>query len=62
MSNHTLQNGLQARQFDSTDFKDFKIKRILKKLSDIEQAALPEAELKEVRLKGDTIYSALPKY
>lgn len=62
MSNHTLQNGLKARQFDSTDFKDPKIKRILKKLSDIERSALPEAELKEVRLKGDTIYGALKKF
>uniref|UniRef100_A0A8C6VKL6 Angiotensin-converting enzyme n=1 Tax=Naja naja TaxID=35670 RepID=A0A8C6VKL6_NAJNA len=60
MSNHTLQNGLKARQFDSTDFKDSSIKRILKKLSDIEQAALPEAELKEYnQLLSDmeTIYS-----
>lgn len=47
MSNHTLQYGLKARQFDSTDFQDPKVKRILKKLSDIERAALPEEELKE---------------
>uniref|UniRef100_T1E6J3 Angiotensin-converting enzyme n=1 Tax=Crotalus horridus TaxID=35024 RepID=T1E6J3_CROHD len=60
MSNHTLQNGLKARQFDSTDFKDPRIKRILKKLSDIERAALPEAELKEYNqllLEMETIYS-----
>nr|XP_056719617.1 angiotensin-converting enzyme [Euleptes europaea] len=47
MSSHTLQYGLQARQFDSTDFQDPSIKRILKKLSDIERAALSEVELKE---------------
>ncbi|XP_054851332.1 angiotensin-converting enzyme [Eublepharis macularius] len=47
MSSHTLQYGLQARQFDSTDFQDPRIKRILKKLSDIERAALSEEELKE---------------
>ncbi|KAJ6660556.1 hypothetical protein lerEdw1_017553 [Lerista edwardsae] len=47
MSNHTLQYGLQARQFDSTDFQDPKVKRILKKLSDIERAALPADELNE---------------
>ncbi|XP_026535627.1 angiotensin-converting enzyme [Notechis scutatus] len=60
MSNHTLQNGLKARQFDYTDFKDSSIKRILKKLSDIEQAALPEAELKEYNQllsEMETIYS-----
>lgn len=51
MSNHTLHYGLQARTFDPTDFKDTSIKRILKKLSDIERAALPEDELKEVRMK-----------
>lgn len=48
MSSHTLQYGLRARQFDSTDFQDASIKRILKKLSDIERAALPEEDLKEV--------------
>ncbi|XP_060637297.2 angiotensin-converting enzyme isoform X1 [Anolis sagrei] len=47
MSNHTLHYGLQARTFDPTDFKDTSIKRILKKLSDIERAALSEQELKE---------------
>ncbi|XP_061444219.1 angiotensin-converting enzyme [Rhineura floridana] len=60
MSNHTLRYGLQARAFDPTDFKDPSIKRILKKLSDIERAALPEAELREYnQLLSDmeTIYS-----
>ncbi|XP_053121534.1 angiotensin-converting enzyme isoform X2 [Hemicordylus capensis] len=47
MSNHTLKYGIKARQFDSTDFQDSKIQRILKKLSDIERAALPETDLKE---------------
>ncbi|XP_062988088.1 angiotensin-converting enzyme [Elgaria multicarinata webbii] len=47
MSNHTLHYGRRARMFDSTDFKEPRIKRILKKLSDIERAALPENELKE---------------
>ncbi|KAL4660481.1 angiotensin-converting enzyme [Arapaima gigas] len=47
MSNHTLRYGLEARKFDTTDFQDPSVKRILKKLSDIERAELPEAELKE---------------
>ncbi|MGH0131856.1 UNVERIFIED_CONTAM: hypothetical protein FKN15_047959 [Acipenser sinensis] len=47
MSTHTLQYGLEARNFDYTDFQDESTKRILKKLSDIERAGLPENELKE---------------
>ncbi|CAI5789816.1 angiotensin-converting enzyme [Podarcis lilfordi] len=60
MSNHTLQYGLRARMFDPTDFQDPTIKRILKKLSDIERAALPDAQLREYnQLLSDmeTIYS-----
>lgn len=48
MSAHTLTYGLQARQYDTTDFQDGSVKRIIKKLSDIERAALPSAELEEV--------------
>ncbi|KAL8175811.1 UNVERIFIED_CONTAM: hypothetical protein K2H54_008779 [Gekko kuhli] len=47
MSSHTLQYGLQARQFDSADFQDPGTRRILKKLRDIERAALPDEELRE---------------
>nr|XP_048686115.1 angiotensin-converting enzyme isoform X2 [Caretta caretta] len=47
MSAHTLKHGMQARQFDYSDFQDQSVKRILKKLSDIERAALPDLELKE---------------
>uniref|UniRef100_A0A8C9T065 Angiotensin-converting enzyme n=1 Tax=Scleropages formosus TaxID=113540 RepID=A0A8C9T065_SCLFO len=47
MSNHTLRYGLEAQKFDTTDFQDPSVKRILKKLSDIERARLPEEELKE---------------
>lgn len=53
MSNHTLHYGLQARRFDPTDFQEPSVKRILKKLSDIERAALPEEELKEVSGGGE---------
>ncbi|XP_053555757.1 angiotensin-converting enzyme [Bombina bombina] len=60
MSAHTLENGLKARQFDYTDFQNPEIKRLLKKLSDIDKAALPESELKELnQIMSDmeTIYS-----
>lgn len=48
MAEHTLEYGKKARQYDSTDFQDDLVKRIIKKLSDIERAALPKAELEEV--------------
>lgn len=48
MSAHTLKYGQMARQFDTTDFQDASVKRIIKKLSDIERAALSPAELEEV--------------
>uniref|UniRef100_A0A8C3MXM6 Angiotensin-converting enzyme n=1 Tax=Geospiza parvula TaxID=87175 RepID=A0A8C3MXM6_GEOPR len=47
MSKHTLEYGMRARQFDTSDFQDQSVTRILKKLSVIERAALPENELKE---------------
>lgn len=49
MANHTKVYGLEARKFDSSDFQDESVKRILTKLSDLERAALPEKELIEVR-------------
>lgn len=52
MSKHTLEYGMRARQFDASDFQDQTVTRILKKLSVIERAALPEDELKEVSCKG----------
>ncbi|XP_033975630.1 angiotensin-converting enzyme [Trematomus bernacchii] len=47
MSAHTLQYGEKAREYDTTDFTDGSVKRIVKKLSDIERAALSKAELEE---------------
>uniref|UniRef100_A0A8D3C6I2 Angiotensin-converting enzyme n=1 Tax=Scophthalmus maximus TaxID=52904 RepID=A0A8D3C6I2_SCOMX len=47
MAGHTLKFGQKARQYDSTDFQDGSVKRIIKKLSDIERAALPSAQLEE---------------
>ena len=49
MSNHTLTYGMKARNYDTTDFQDASVKRILNKLSDIERAGLPDHELIEVR-------------
>ncbi|KAE8284386.1 Angiotensin-converting enzyme [Larimichthys crocea] len=47
MSAHTLKYGQKARLYDTTDFQDASTKRIIKKLSDIERAALSSEELKE---------------
>ncbi|NWR92221.1 ACE enzyme, partial [Furnarius figulus] len=47
MSKHTLEYGMRARQFDTSDFQDQSVTRILKKLSVIERAALSEEELRE---------------
>lgn len=49
MSAHTLEYGQRARQYDTTDFQDGSVKRVIQKLSDIERAALPTAQLEEVR-------------
>lgn len=49
MSKHTLEYGLKAREFDTSDFQDELVKRIMKKLSDIDRAALNITELEEVR-------------
>ncbi|XP_069012000.1 angiotensin-converting enzyme isoform X2 [Embiotoca jacksoni] len=47
MSGHTLKYGQRARQYDTTDFQDASVKRIIKKLSDIERAALTSEQLEE---------------
>ncbi|KAM9832332.1 angiotensin-converting enzyme [Neosynchiropus ocellatus] len=47
MSEHTLKYGLMARKYDTADFQDDAVKRIVKKLSDIDTAALPKTELEE---------------
>lgn len=51
MANHTKTYGLEARKYDTTDFQDASVKRILKKLSDLERAALPDAQLREVQAR-----------
>ncbi|XP_076616131.1 angiotensin-converting enzyme [Chaetodon auriga] len=60
MSEHTLKYGNKAREFDTTDFQDSSVKRIIKKLSDIERAALDPSSLTEYNTllsKMETTYS-----
>ncbi|PIO05261.1 hypothetical protein AB205_0182740, partial [Aquarana catesbeiana] len=60
MSSHTLQYGRQARNFDYSDFQNVELQRLFKKLSDIDKAALSEAEQKEynqIVSDMETIYS-----
>ncbi|XP_077108784.1 angiotensin-converting enzyme isoform X2 [Ranitomeya variabilis] len=60
MSNHTLQYGRQARNFDFSDFTDSETQRLLRKLSDIDKAALTEEKQKEynqIVSDMETIYS-----
>lgn len=56
MAAHTLEYGRKARQYDTADFQDSSVKRIIKKLSDIERAALPSAELEEVWRKWVLVF------
>ena len=51
MSNHTLVYGLRARTFDTTDFQDGSVARMLERLRDIHSAGLPEDELRTVRAR-----------
>ncbi|XP_007958103.1 angiotensin-converting enzyme-like protein Ace3 [Orycteropus afer afer] len=46
-SQHILYFGTQAHQFNITTFRDPVIKRMLKKVQDMDKAALPEEELRE---------------
>ncbi|RVE59444.1 hypothetical protein OJAV_G00188490 [Oryzias javanicus] len=59
MSTHTLEYGLKARGYDTTDFQDPLVKRIMTKLSDIERAALPSAELEEKIMAESRDYNEL---
>lgn len=52
MANHTVKYGTWARNFDVTNFQNATSKRMIKKIQDLEQAALPARELEEVCLRG----------
>ncbi|XP_028823415.1 angiotensin-converting enzyme isoform X2 [Denticeps clupeoides] len=45
MANHTQTYGHMARKFNTTEFQEASVKRILRKLSDLERAALPQDQL-----------------
>ncbi|XP_006833625.1 PREDICTED: angiotensin-converting enzyme-like isoform X3 [Chrysochloris asiatica] len=60
LANQTLKYGTQARQFDVTHFQNASIKRIIKKVQDLERAALPTEELEQynkILLDMETTYS-----
>ncbi|XP_061000303.1 angiotensin-converting enzyme isoform X3 [Dama dama] len=60
MANHTVKYGTWARKFDVTNFQNATMKRIIKKIQDLERAALPVKELEEynqILLDMETAYS-----
>ncbi|KAA0725565.1 Angiotensin-converting enzyme [Triplophysa tibetana] len=60
MANHTNSYGMVARKFDTSDFQDESVRRILNSLVDLERAALPEEQLKEYNnllASMETLYS-----
>ena len=48
MANHTVKYGTWARKFDVTNFQNATMKRMIKKIQDLERAALPTKELEVV--------------
>jgi peptidyl-dipeptidase A len=48
VSNHTLKYGTRAKTFDVSNFQNSSIKRIIKKLQNLDRAVLPPKELEEV--------------
>ncbi|XP_059733863.1 angiotensin-converting enzyme isoform X4 [Bos javanicus] len=60
MANHTVKYGTWARKFDVTNFQNATMKRMIKKIQDLERAALPTKELEEynqILLDMETVYS-----
>ncbi|XP_020754572.1 angiotensin-converting enzyme isoform X2 [Odocoileus virginianus] len=60
MANHTVKYGTWARKFDVTNLQNATMKRIIKKIQDLERAALPVKELEEynqILLDMETAYS-----
>ncbi|KAL2078213.1 hypothetical protein ACEWY4_025898 [Coilia grayii] len=60
MANHTKAYGEIARKYNTADFQDASVKRIIKKLSDLERAALPQEKLEEYNTllsRMETTYS-----
>uniref|UniRef100_A0A8C2RR85 Angiotensin-converting enzyme n=1 Tax=Capra hircus TaxID=9925 RepID=A0A8C2RR85_CAPHI len=60
MANHTVKYGTWARRFDVTNFQNATMKRMIKKIQDLERAALPVKELEEynqILVDMETVYS-----
>ncbi|XP_029068878.1 angiotensin-converting enzyme isoform X5 [Monodon monoceros] len=60
MANHTVKYGTWARKFDVTNFQNATMKRMIKKIQDLERAALPVRELEQynqILLDMETTYS-----
>lgn len=60
MANHTVKYGIWARKFDVANIQNFTLKRMIKKIQDLERAALPFKELEEynqILLDMETAYS-----
>ncbi|XP_021103199.1 angiotensin-converting enzyme isoform X3 [Heterocephalus glaber] len=60
VANHTLKYGTWAKQFDVSNFQNATTKRIIKKVQDLDRAALPTQELEEynqILLNMETTYS-----
>uniref|UniRef100_UPI004074754B Angiotensin-converting enzyme, soluble form n=1 Tax=Homo sapiens TaxID=9606 RepID=UPI004074754B len=60
IAQHTLKYGTQARKFDVNQLQNTTIKRIIKKVQDLQRAALPAQELEEynkILLDMETTYS-----
>ncbi|EDL34253.1 angiotensin I converting enzyme (peptidyl-dipeptidase A) 1, isoform CRA_a [Mus musculus] len=60
VSNHTLKYGTRAKTFDVSNFQNSSIKRIIKKLQNLDRAVLPPKELEEynqILLDMETTYS-----
>ncbi|KAM5150443.1 angiotensin-converting enzyme isoform 2-T2 [Callospermophilus lateralis] len=60
VANHTLKYGTWAKRFDVNNFQNASTKRIIKKVQDLDRAALPMKELEEynkILLDMETIYS-----
>ena len=53
MANHTVKYGIWARKFDVANIQNFTLKRMIKKIQDLERAALPFKELEEVLGLGE---------
>ncbi|XP_023569948.1 angiotensin-converting enzyme isoform X1 [Octodon degus] len=60
VANHTLKYGTWAKRFDVSNFQNTTTKRIVKKVQDLDRAALPTQELEEynqILLDMETTYS-----